>query len=252
MSGRFILAQISDPHVRADDGGVAARQLRRALEGAKEYGADAIILTGDLVNDEGEAEYAALAEALADPPAPLFMIPGNHDRREGLRDAFPHHVYLPRSGPLSFAIDAYPVRIIAVDQIVPGQTHGFLTLEGADWLDDTLSAQRHKPTIVALHHPPFLTHDTLFDSIGLRDGGLLASVIARHPQVIRIICGHHHRIAMGQVAHAPAIIAPSTSWIYGLAVQPDQPVAPKTSEQTGWMLHIWTADGGLSSNFMGL
>ena len=51
---------------------------------------------------------------------------------------------------------------------------------------------------------------------------------------------------------APAIIAPSTSWIYGLAVQPGQQVAPKTSEQTGWMLHIWTADGGLSSNFMGL
>jgi hypothetical protein len=37
-----------------------------------------------------------------------------------------------------------------------------------------------------------------------------------------------------------------------LAVQPGQAVAPKTTEQSGWMLHIWTADGGLSSNFMGL
>lgn len=252
MVGRLLLAQISDPHVRADDEGAAAAQLTRALQRAAEYRADVILLTGDLVNDERADEYEALAAVIADPPAPLFMIPGNHDDRARIREAFPAHAYLPQQGPLSFAIEQYPVRIVAVDQIVPGKTHGLLTIEHADWLDQTLSNVPDKPTIVALHHPPFLTHDRLFDTIGLRDAGLFESVIARHPQVKRIICGHHHRMTVGQVAHAPVIVAPSTSWAYGLAMLDDQPIAPRTREEPGWVLHAWTENGGFASHFMGL
>ncbi len=252
MSGRFLLAQISDSHVRDDDDGAAVLQLRRAMAEARVYQVHAILLTGDLVNDERESEYAELAKAIADPPAPLFLMPGNHDDRARIRAAFPGHAYLPRSGPLSYVLEQFPVRIVVIDQIVPGETHGLLTQAQAQWLDRTLAAEPAKPTIVALHHPPFATHDLLFDSIGLRDGQLLADVIARHPQVARIICGHHHRVAVGQVAHAPAIIAPSSSWTYGLALHEGQQIAPKTAEQPGWMLHAWTAQGGLASHFMGL
>lgn len=253
MTERFLLAQISDTHIRADDGGAAASQLRKAMMQASEYGADAVLLTGDLVNDERADEYAVLAESIADPPAPLFIMPGNHDDRALMRAAFGRqHHYLPAVGPLSFVIDAFPVRVVAVDQIVPGETHGRLTEDQAEWLDAQLSAAPHKPTIVALHHPPFLTHDLLFDRIGLHDSDLLAAVIARHRQVARIICGHHHRIVVGQVAHAPVIIAPSTSWTYGLALHEGQKIAPKTAEQPGWMLHAWTTGGGFASHVMGL
>jgi 3',5'-cyclic AMP phosphodiesterase CpdA len=74
MSGQFRLAQISDTHVRTDDGGAAAYQLQRALAQAKEYRADVILLTGDLAHDERPDEYALLAEAIAGPPAPLYLI----------------------------------------------------------------------------------------------------------------------------------------------------------------------------------
>ncbi len=252
MSGRFLVAQISDTHVRADDDGAAVRQLRKALAQARDYQADVILLTGDLVNDERADEYAVLAEAIADPPAPLFLMPGNHDDRARIRAAFPRHGYLPRNGSLSFALEQFPVRIVAIDQIVPGATHGLLTEAEAEWLDRTLAAVPDKPTLVALHHPPFPTHDLLFDRIGLMDADLFAAVIAKHPQVTRIICGHHHRVAVGQVAHAPVIVAPSTSWTYGLALHEGQPIAPRTAEQPGWMLHAWTATGGFASHFMGL
>jgi 3',5'-cyclic AMP phosphodiesterase CpdA len=252
MSGRFILAQLSDPHVRADDEGASATQLKRAMAQAREYRADVVLMTGDLVNDERADEYAVLAEAIIDPPAPLYLMPGNHDDRTHMRRTFPTHSYLPRTGNLSFAIDDHPVRIVAVYQIVPGETYGILSAEHADWLDRTLALAPDKPTIVALHHPPFLTHDLLFDGIGLVDADLFANVIARHRQVARVICGHHHRVVMGQVAHAPVIVAPSTSWTYGLAMHSGQPIAPKTAEQPGWMLHAWTAEGGFASHFMGL
>lgn len=252
MSGQFRLAQISDTHVRADDGGAAAAQLKRAMGQAQQYRADVILLTGDLVNDERADEYGALADAIANPPAPLFLMPGNHDSREQIRAHFGAHSYLPREGPLSFTIEGFPVRIIAVDDIVPGETHGLVRADGADWLDDRLHEAKAKPTIVALHHPPFLTHDLLFDRIGLLDAGLFASVIARHRQVARIICGHHHRTAIGQCAHAPVIVAPSSSWTYGLAMDEGQQIAPRTGEQPGWMLHAWTPGGGFASHFIGL
>ncbi|MGQ0533934.1 MAG: phosphodiesterase [Caulobacteraceae bacterium] len=252
MSGQFRLAQISDTHVRADDGGAAAHQVKRALAQAKEYRADVIVLTGDLVNDQRADEYAVLAETIANPPAPLYLMPGNHDDRALMRRTFPQHAYFSREGPLSFVIDDFPVRIVAVDQIVPGETHGLLTEAGAAWLDATLANEPDKPTIVALHHPPFLTHDLLFDRIGLLDAELFAAVISRHRQVARVICGHHHRFILGQTAHAPVIIAPSTSWTYGLALNEGQDIAAKTAEQPGWVLHLWTEADGFVSHFMGL
>jgi 3',5'-cyclic AMP phosphodiesterase CpdA len=252
MSAELILAQISDTHVRADDGGAAAQQLSRALDQARSYRPDLILLTGDLVNDARADEYAIFADTVADPPAPLFVFPGNHDDRARLCAALPRHAYLPRSGPLSFAIETAPVRIVCVDQIVPGETHGLFTEQHAAWLDETLRRRPNSPTIVALHHPPFPTHDELFDQIGLRGSDLFADVIAGHRQVERIICGHHHRVAVGQVAHAPVIVAPSSSWVYGLALHPEQKIAPITNEQPGWMLHAWSAQGGFASIFMGL
>ncbi len=252
MSERFVLAQISDTHIRADDGGAAGRQLRHALAQARHYRADAIVMTGDLANDAGAEEYVALADALADPPAPLYLMPGNHDDRDRLRAAFPGHDYLPRTGHLSFVVDSFPVRIVAFDAVSPGDTHGLVTAEGAQWLDAALAASPEKPSIVALHHPPFPTHDILFDRIGLHRADLFADVIARHRQVVRVVCGHHHRVVVGQIAHAPVVVAPSTSWVYGLALQDTDKVAPRTSERPGWMLHVWTQNGGCASHVMEL
>jgi len=251
-SDRFFVAQISDTHVRADDGGAAAAALRRAMAQAADYRVDAMLFTGDLVNDARADEYAALADALADPPAPLYLMPGNHDDRDLLRAAFPTHAYLPRQGALSYTIEHLPLRVVMLDQTVPGEVHGDITPAQAAWLDETLAAAPERPTMVALHHPPFATHDRLFDTIGLHNSEAFAVIIARHRQVLRVICGHHHRFAVGQAGHAPVIIAPSTSWTYGLAMREGQEIAPKTGEEPGWVLHAWTAKAGLASHFIGL
>lgn len=252
MSERFVLAQISDTHVRADDGGRSAERLGAALAAAAHYRADAIVLTGDLVNDEGEAEYAALRTALDAAHAPAFLVPGNHDRRELMRASFPDHAYWRNASDLSFAIDAFPVRLIGVDQVSPGETYGVMTQERADWLHAALSAAPDKPAIVALHHPPFHTHDVLFDRIGLQNADLFTTVIAHHPQVVRIICGHHHRAVVGQIAHAPVVVAPSTMWAFGLATEKSHTIAPKMQEPAGWMLHVWRRGAGVASHVMAL
>lgn len=254
MSGRFMLAQISDMHIRAragaDDFDPLAR-LGETLTAIRALGADAIIATGDLVDDERPEEYVLLAGALREASAPVFLVPGNHDDRELIRSAFPDHAYLPREGVLSYAIEDYPLRLVAIDQMAIGQTGGVFTTEHADWLEATLSAAPKAPTLVALHHPPIPTYDQLLDRIGLAHAERLAAVIARHPQVKRVVCGHHHRAVLGQIAHAPLFVCPSTAWTFGLALKAGQPLARRGAETDGWALHVWDEAGGLVTHIMG-
>ena len=45
-----------------------------------------------------------------------------------------------------------------------------------------------------MHHPPFQTLIGHMDKIGLLSGGPeLEAIVARHPNVERVICGHLHR-----------------------------------------------------------
>jgi 3',5'-cyclic-AMP phosphodiesterase len=252
MAARFILAQISDLHVTNTPAGqTASLNLKRALAMLAPYQPNAIVATGDLVNDARKEEYAALAPLLAEPPAPLFLLPGNHDDREHLRAAFAHHDYLPEQGPLSAVIDDFPVRLVLLDQIVPGMTGGVFGADNAAWLEAALGEAPDKPTVIALHHHPFATHDRLFDTIGLEGRERFAEIVARHRQVQLVVAGHHHRCARGAVAHAPAIIAPSTAFSYSLALRADQPIAAKGS-QAGFALHAWPQDGPPTSYFISL
>ena len=90
--------------------------------------------------------------------ADIRQMAGNHDEPDGLRAAFPKHSYLrQRSGHLDYVIDDHALRIVALDSTVPRKPGGALRDSQLAWLDETLAAARAKPTIVALHHPPFWT-----------------------------------------------------------------------------------------------
>jgi 3',5'-cyclic AMP phosphodiesterase CpdA len=98
-----------------------------------------------------------------------------------------------------------------LDTIVPGAGHGVLTPGQLDWLDRTLAAEPGKRTLIGMHHPPFTCGITHMDKIALHDPAGFRAVIARHPQVERIICGHHHRPIVARVAQAIASISPSVA-----------------------------------------
>ncbi|MES1200404.1 MAG: metallophosphoesterase [Pseudomonadota bacterium] len=255
MTKRFVLAQISDTHIRSetrDDGFDPAADLTRAFAQIASYGVDAIIATGDLANDARPAEYAQFADLVADAPAPLFLVAGNHDSANLIRHTFPRHGYLPPEGPLSYVIDDYPVRLVGIDQTVSSETYGDFTQAHAAWLEAELAAAPAKPTIIALHHPPMRTHDVLLDTIALKHAERFEGVIRRHAQVGLIICGHHHRPVIGRVAHAPAIVCPSTAWTFTLAFKPGDPLAKREAAMKGWALHIWDHEAGFASHFIGL
>ena len=102
-----------------------------------------------------------------------------------------------------------------------------------------LAARPDVPTLVALHHPPHATGLAIMDTMSLQQGLTgFAALIARHPQVQRVVCGHLHRLTLGQVAHAAALSAPSTAHQVALDLAPDAPLAI-TQEPAGWLIHAW-------------
>jgi 3',5'-cyclic-AMP phosphodiesterase len=186
----MIIAQITDFHVTAPGalcyGQVPTNaQLAEAVAhiNALEPRPDVVIGTGDLTDRGSTEEYEALRDLVAPLAAPLYLIPGNHDRRDTFLAAFAHHDYLPRSGAsfVQYAIETYPVRLVALDSTVPGDPAGMLCAERLEWLERTLAADRGKPTLIFVHHPPFRTGIQWMDAIGLHGGRALQAIVARHP-----------------------------------------------------------------------
>jgi 3',5'-cyclic-AMP phosphodiesterase len=241
----MLIAQITDTHIRAP-GRLAYRQVdtstmlaacvRELL--ALDPQPDLIVHTGDLVDFGLPEEYAQLRSLLAPLRAPLLTIPGNHDEREAMRRAFAADRYLPSQGFLHYAVQRGPLRIIGLDTLVPGQGGGALCAERLDWLDATLRASPGVPTLVLMHHPPFLTGIAHMDRIGLagRDG--VAEVLARHDQVQAVLCGHVHRPSFTRVGGRPAMICPSPAHQVALDLRPEGPSAFRL-EPPGYMLHRW-------------
>lgn len=248
-----LIVQLTDLHVRPE--GVAAyrvaetnmlteRALRRVA--ALRPAPDAVIISGDLTDCGLESEYALLAGMLARHlPMPVHLIPGNHDRREAMLAHLPGT--RQTDGFVQYAVEDLPVRLVMLDTVVPGAGHGELCRQRLDWLEATLAAQPDKPTLIAMHHPPFTCGIAHMDRIALRDPWDFADIIARHRQVERIVCGHHHRPVVARVAHAIASICPSVAHQVELDLHPDAPSA-FVMEPAAFQLHHWSAQHGFVSH----
>ena len=160
----MLIAQITDTHLKLP-GKLAYRrvdtaQMLRACVAellTLDPQPDLIVHTGDLTDFGLPEEYAHLKAILAPLQAPLLAIPGNHDEREAMREAFAGDGYLPARGFLHYAVERGPLRFVGLDTVVPGQGGGELCAERLDWLDATLGQKPDMPTLVLMHHPPFLT-----------------------------------------------------------------------------------------------
>jgi 3',5'-cyclic AMP phosphodiesterase CpdA len=205
---------------------------------------DITVITGDLVNYGNADEYANLRQLLMPLRMPVYLIPGNHDSREELRRAFADAGYFPADGFLQYAVDDYPLRLVALDTVVAGEHNGELCAERLEWFEHALAVAPHRPTVVLMHHPPFATGLAHMDRMALRDPGAFAAIVARHPQIERILCGHLHRAIDRRFAGTVAGTAPATAHQLPLALDPEAP-AEFIFEPPGYQLHLWREGDGL-------
>ena len=211
--------------------------------------ADVAIITGDLTECGQEAEYTNLSAILGRTlTMPVYVIPGNHDMRENLRSRLSH---LPgvTMDPyfVQYVIEDYPVRLVMLDTLVCGANHGELSDAQLEWLDQTLAAAPSRPTLIGMHHPPFVTGIPHMDKIALLNADAFRSVIAEHRQVERIVCGHHHRPVVGRCAQAIVSISPSVAHQVELTFDPTN-LGAFNFEPPAFQLHKWDDRNGFISH----
>lgn len=248
------IAQLSDPHVRPHgvlyQGVVDANEALAAAVrqvNALTPRADLVLLSGDVVDFGDPAEYAAARAILSELRAPLFVIPGNHDEREAFRAAFADHAYLPPDGPLHFAVEAGPLRIVGFDVTIPGKHHGDVDEAAAAWLRNALAVDRARPTLVMMHQPPLSTDVPYLDAYRCFGADRLGFVIADFPAVERVLCGHVHRHMQMRFGGTLLCTAPSTATAIALKPLPDAKPA-SCLEPPGFLLHHWRPEGLLTHN----
>jgi 3',5'-cyclic AMP phosphodiesterase CpdA len=207
----FTVVQLTDPHIGATWSPDPAGALLAAVDavGATLTEApDAVVVSGDLASTPSDGEYAQARKLLA---APHYVLPGNHDDREGLRAHFDFPSGAAGAG-LSYAVDLGPLRLIALDSKHPHTAGGQLDSPRLTWLDQTLGQDGATPTLLAMHHPPIVTGIPAMDAIGIvqEERAALAEILARHPQVQLIAAGHVHRAIIGALGGTRVLAIPST------------------------------------------
>lgn len=241
------IVQLTDLHIR-EPGRLAYGRINTApylSEAVRSIGRlkqapDAVVITGDLTDFGRPEEYAHLAELLAPLEQPFYLLPGNHDDRDQLRRSFPGHDYLGNEGFVQYSVRIGDLRLLALDTCVPMQSHGGLCSERLGWLETQLEACGHEPVVIAMHHPPFETLIGHMDEIGLLEGAQsLERIVARYPNVERIICGHLHRAIDVRFGGSIASTAPAPAHQVCLDLAPDAPSA-WTLEPPGFRVHAWS------------
>lgn len=191
-SGFGLLKEMTESGSPAE--GYPLRCARSAIEAAIAWGAELLVIKGDITDLGKPAEWDLVDEMLADLPIPVAAIPGNHDtvakptsidptiqlRARGLFPAAVHHLDLPGA------------RLVLADTNVTGHSWGRLRRN----TDALCAAVDHdSPAIVMLHHHLEAHPVPLFWPLGIphRDGAPTVDAMLEANPDLLFSSGHTHR-----------------------------------------------------------
>lgn len=219
---------LSDTHVSATgpdaDGVDAVRALEGLLHDVRHVpGLDLVVVSGDIA-DDGSAEGCAAVRDRVGAFAAVRGIPvvystGNHDRRPGFTTALgTGHLatdgddagrLLDPSAEVRAAVSVIDgVRVVTLDSLVPGETHGLLGADQLGLLRDLLAHPAPEGTVLVFHHPPLRVPSLPYvEAVVLHDIEELAAVV-QDTDVRAILTGHLHFQVSGFLAGVPVWVTP--------------------------------------------
>lgn len=221
------ILHLSDTHVSRtgpdEDGVDGLAALRQLLYDVRHVPAlDLVVVSGDIADDgsrEGCLAVRSAVEAFAaERGIPHVYSTGNHDRREGFEAALGWGHLAPDGSPIGRRADVDEViaavsevnglRVITLDSLVPGATHGLLGRDQLDWLVAELATPAPAGSIVVLHHPP-ISVDAIpyLKSVVLQEPAALGDALAGS-DVQAVLCGHLHHQLSGRLGETPVSVTP--------------------------------------------
>lgn len=188
------LTHLTDPHLYGGEGellrGIATLpSLEATLAHAqqRDWPPDAVLVTGDLVQDDpaGYAHFRRLFGALR---LPVLCLPGNHDEPEAMRRELDCAPFV-----ICGHVDLGLWRIVLLDSTVAGSAAGRLGAESLAALRSALAGAPQRHALVCLHHHPVPMESRWLDHVGLQNAGEFFDIIDRHPNVRGVVWGHVHQ-----------------------------------------------------------
>jgi len=205
------LLHLTDPHLFGDPRREiydvnTADSFRAVLSDAlqrKRY--DAVLVTGDIAEDESRDAYRNFRDALGAFTGPVLCLPGNHDSPATMAATL---------GSGSFQYCASTVlggwHVIALNSHVARNPAGRIAPQELERLEAALALRRDVNTLVCVHHPPVRVGSRWLDGVGLMNATELMDVVARYPKVRAVVAGHVHQQLDTLAGSVRVLTTPST------------------------------------------
>jgi Icc protein len=205
------ILQISDPHLFADPSGrlrgaETLSSLRHVLAHAarRRMSFDAVLCTGDIVNDDAGG-YAHFARELSAFGKPVYCVPGNHDNPGVMRRALSQKPF--QVGGYVDLGSAW--RMVLLDSCLPGRASGRISGTELRALDAALSGTE-RYTMVCMHHHPVGMSSHWLDAVGIENAAEFFKVLDAHSRVRAVSWGHVHQCFDGRRQGVRLLATPST------------------------------------------
>lgn len=245
-AGSLSLLQITDTHLSADKahrlvGLNTLSSLKQVVEHAKSHigQPDLVLATGDLTHDASRESYSILQNQLSQLNAPAYYLPGNHDHTERLLTSCAKH-----QDRFPFLLQKNGWSIILLDSSITGEVSGHISQSQLAALDQKLTENSGRNTLICLHHHPIKVGSAWMDKIALRNPDKLFAVIDKHPQIKGILYGHIHQTFEAQHNGITMMGAPSTC----VQFAPNQDKFGIDEQPPGYRWLILLPDGTIQSD----
>ena len=149
----MLIAQVSDIHAAPDNDHLA--RFDRVLRWLAQLQPDALVLSGDLTDDDGLEGYQQIAARLAKEHYPSLILPGNSDDRRLMRAVWHEDTAKDAcDGALHAVLEVGGLRLIGLDSTVEGHDYGSVAGH-LGWLEKQLNRADALQSILFLHHHVF-------------------------------------------------------------------------------------------------
>jgi len=149
---------------------------------------DAIVATGDLVQDETRAGYERFHSVLAPFNTPVLCIPGNHDAPNIMSSVLGNAPF-----QVNGSYQAHGWSLIMLSSFARGDDAGHLVQSELDRLQDALREFSALHTLICLHHQPVPMGSRWLDGVALRNPSDLFDIVDAAPQIRGVLWGHVHQ-----------------------------------------------------------
>ncbi len=188
------LIQFSDLHLFADPeatlrGVATLPALQAVISNAHRrcHEPDAVLLTGDLVQDD-PGGYHWVRQIFGNSRVPVLCLAGNHDLLE------PMHAHL-NAPPFVLQPTARlgDWLIVLLNSSTPNCASGRLGEAQLAQLDALLRQHPALHVLICMHHHPIAMRSEWLDNVGLEDAEAFHAIIDRHANVRGVLWGHVHQ-----------------------------------------------------------